>query len=74
MEKMVERISSDYQQKPLQVNDLVFLVDGNNRKNWIRGVVEKVLQGPDGRVRQAVVRTARGVYRRAVAQLAVLEI
>ncbi|XP_062541407.1 uncharacterized protein LOC134209436 [Armigeres subalbatus] len=62
------------EKKPLQVNDLVFLVDGNNRKNWIRGVVEEVLQGPDGRVRQAVVRTARGVYRRAVAQLAVLEV
>lgn len=60
--------------KPLQVNDLVFLVDGKNRKNWIRGIVEEVLPGPDGRVRQVIVRTAQGVYRRAVANLAVLEI
>ncbi|XP_062542310.1 uncharacterized protein LOC134210279 [Armigeres subalbatus] len=62
------------EKKPLQVNDLVFLVDGKNRKSWIRGTVEEVLKGPDGRVRQAIVRTARGVYRRAVSNLAVLEI
>ncbi|XP_065072994.1 uncharacterized protein LOC135697298 [Ochlerotatus camptorhynchus] len=62
------------EQKPLQVNDLVFIVDGKTRKSWIRGIVEEILRGPDGRVRQAIVRTARGVYRRAVANLAVMEV
>ena len=60
--------------KPLQVNDLVFLADGKNRKSWIRGIVQEVLRGADGRVRQAIVKTVRGVYRRAVANLAVMEV
>ncbi|XP_062704050.1 uncharacterized protein LOC134286454 [Aedes albopictus] len=60
--------------EPIQLNDLVFLVDGKHRKNWIRGIVEDVIPGPDGRVRQVIVRTGQGSYRRAVANLAVLEI
>lgn len=68
------RIKWFEEKKQLQVNDLVFLVDGKNRKNWSRGIVEEVLPGPDGRVRQAIIRTAHGVYRRAVANVAVLEI
>ncbi|XP_058819056.1 uncharacterized protein LOC131693280 [Topomyia yanbarensis] len=62
-------------QKPLEVGDLVFVVDGKFRKNWVRGRVHKVIQGADGRIRQADVKTADGkVHRRAVANLAVLEI
>ncbi|XP_055549392.1 uncharacterized protein LOC129732493 [Wyeomyia smithii] len=61
-------------QKPLEVNDLVFIVDGKNRKCWTRGIVEQVFSGTDGRIRQANVRTAGGVFRRAVANLAVLEV
>lgn len=60
--------------KPLQVGDLVFITDGKNRKKWTRGVVEEVFGGKDGRIRQAKVRTAGGVYRRATANLAVLEV
>ncbi|XP_062533494.1 uncharacterized protein LOC134202511 [Armigeres subalbatus] len=62
------------EQKPLQVNDLVFLVDGKHRKGWVRGIVEEVIRGSDGRVRQAMVRTTRGVFRRAAANIAVMEI
>ncbi|XP_062549432.1 uncharacterized protein LOC134214000 [Armigeres subalbatus] len=60
--------------KALQVGDLVFVVDGRNRKNWTRGVIEEVFAGKDGKIRQANVRTAGGVFRRATANLAVLEI
>lgn len=61
--------------KPLEAGDLVFVVDGKSRKKWIRGRVEAVFKGSDGRVRQAAVRTADGkVNRRAVANLAVLEV
>ena len=61
--------------KSLKVGDLVFVVDGKNRKNWVRGIVQDVVQGSDGRIRQADVKTADGkVHRRAVANLAVLEI
>jgi hypothetical protein len=85
-DRMWERWSKEYlptinkrtkwfeDQKPLEVNDLVFIVDGKNRKGWTRGIVEQVFQGSDGRIRQANVRTAGGVYRRAVANLAVLEL
>jgi hypothetical protein len=60
--------------KPLQAGDLVFVTDGKNRKNWIRGIVEEVFAGQDGRIRQVKVRTAGSVYRRAAANLAVLEV
>ncbi|XP_055643077.1 uncharacterized protein LOC129779554 [Toxorhynchites rutilus septentrionalis] len=61
--------------KPLEVGDLVFIVEGKNRKQWRRGRVQEVVKGADGRIRQADVRTADGkVYRRGVANLAVMEI
>ncbi|XP_055622666.1 uncharacterized protein LOC129766188 [Toxorhynchites rutilus septentrionalis] len=61
-------------QKALKVGDMVFVVDGEHRKNWVHGVVEEVIEGADGNVRQAMVRTTKGVFRRAVANLAVVEI
>ncbi|XP_052562904.1 uncharacterized protein LOC120427189 [Culex pipiens pallens] len=85
--KMWERWSKEYlpslnrrpkwfeDRKPLEAGDLVFVVDGKNRKSWVRGRVVEVFSGSDGRVRQADVRTADGkVNRRAVVNLAVLEI
>ncbi|XP_053691297.1 uncharacterized protein LOC128739822 [Sabethes cyaneus] len=62
-------------QKPLKEGDLVFVVDGKNRKSWKRGIVETVIKGSDGRVRQVDVRTAdRKIQRRGVVNLAVLEV
>lgn len=58
----------------LKTGDLVFVVDGDQRKGWTRGIVEEVIEGADGIIRQAKVRTTRGVFRRAVANLALLEI
>ncbi|XP_039449369.1 uncharacterized protein LOC120428423 [Culex pipiens pallens] len=90
--KMWERWSKEYlpslnrrpkwfeDRKPLEAGDLVFMVDGKNRKSWVRGRVEEVFKGSDGRVRQADVRSADvrsadgKVNRRTVANLAVLEI
>lgn len=62
------------ERKALELGDLVFVVEGDQRKRWIRGVVEELIEGADGRVRQAIVRTTKEVFRRAVANLAVLEI
>ncbi|XP_055612730.1 uncharacterized protein LOC129759341 [Uranotaenia lowii] len=60
--------------KPIQKDDLVFIVNDSNRKKWIRGIVEQVIPGADGQIRQAMVRTNGGTHRRAVTNLAVLEI
>ncbi|XP_053686396.1 uncharacterized protein LOC128735940 [Sabethes cyaneus] len=60
--------------KQMEVGDLVFIVDGKHRKQWIRGIVEQVCLSGDGRIRQVEVRTAKGVFKRAVANLAVIEI
>ncbi|XP_065088926.1 uncharacterized protein LOC135710334 [Ochlerotatus camptorhynchus] len=58
----------------LQKGDLVYVVEGDRRKAWVRGVVEEPIVSSDGRVRQAMVRTNSGVFKRATAKLAVLEI
>ncbi|XP_055604565.1 uncharacterized protein LOC129752812 [Uranotaenia lowii] len=60
--------------RKLQKNDLVFVVTGKDRKQWVRGIVEEVLEGQDGKVRQALIRTGNGVNRRSVVNLAVLEL
>ncbi|XP_055542702.1 uncharacterized protein LOC129728293 [Wyeomyia smithii] len=59
---------------PLKVGDLVYIVEGNSRKCWIRGVVDELIMPKDGRIRQVWVRTNSGRKKRATAQLAVLEI
>ncbi|XP_065079719.1 uncharacterized protein LOC135702598 [Ochlerotatus camptorhynchus] len=41
-------------QTPIQEGELVYVVDGNNRRTWIGGVGEKVIQGVDGRARRAL--------------------
>lgn len=60
---------------PLKVNDLVLICDANqSRGQWLRGRVERTIEGKDGRVRLAEVRTKDGVLRRPVSKLAVLDI
>ncbi|XP_058827482.1 uncharacterized protein LOC131687420 [Topomyia yanbarensis] len=58
----------------IRVGDLVYLAEGK-RRTWIRGKIEKVYPGPDGRVRQATVRTSSGQeLLRPVVKLALIEI
>ncbi|XP_055535157.1 uncharacterized protein LOC129724353 [Wyeomyia smithii] len=59
---------------PLSRGDLVYVADDTIRKNWVRGIVIETIQGTDGRIRQAIVRTAKGECRRPVVKLAVLEV
>ncbi|XP_055644930.1 uncharacterized protein LOC129780567 [Toxorhynchites rutilus septentrionalis] len=54
--------------------DLVLIVDSTVRNQWIRGKVVKIIQGKDGRVRQAWVQTASGTLRRPVVKLALLDV
>ncbi|XP_058448696.1 uncharacterized protein LOC131428668 [Malaya genurostris] len=60
--------------KGLKTGDLVYVVEGAKRKLWVRGMVEVPIISSDGRVRQAWIRTNSGVFKRATANLAVLEI
>ncbi|XP_055632856.1 uncharacterized protein LOC129773285 [Toxorhynchites rutilus septentrionalis] len=60
--------------RALKKGDLVYVIEGSKRRSWVRGIIEEVIAASDGRVRQAWVRTSSGLFRRAVAQLAVIEI
>lgn len=57
----------------VKVNDLVVVVYENQRNGWARGRVLSVIPGRDGRIRQAMVQTSGGVFRRPVSKLAVLQ-
>ncbi|XP_058816851.1 uncharacterized protein LOC131680146 [Topomyia yanbarensis] len=60
--------------KPVAVGDLVLIADEVRRNGWTRGKIKDVVIAEDGRVRQAIVQTARGILRRPVSKLAVLEV
>ncbi|XP_058817628.1 uncharacterized protein LOC131680927 [Topomyia yanbarensis] len=60
--------------KPVRVGGLVYVAEGD-RRTWVRGKVQQVIAGNDGRVRQAIVRTAGGrELKRPVVKLAVMEV
>lgn len=61
--------------KPLQVDDIVVIVDEQAKRNtWEKGRVIAVYQGKDGKVRVAKIKTPRGTFDRPVAKLAVLDV
>ncbi|XP_058449226.1 uncharacterized protein LOC131429193 [Malaya genurostris] len=62
------------ERRDIKKGDLVLIVNENIRNQWIRGRVEQVFFGKDGRVRQAMVRTSSGLMRRAVVKLAMLDV
>ncbi|XP_055585502.1 uncharacterized protein LOC129738342 [Uranotaenia lowii] len=62
------------EQRNIKKDDLVFVVTGRDRNQWVRGIVDEIFEGRDGKVRQALIRTAKGVNRRSVINLAVLEL
>lgn len=60
--------------QPIEPGSLVMIVDDTKRNGWIRGRVLEVVIGQDGRIRQALVQTSGGVFRRPVSKLAVLDL
>ncbi|XP_062709971.1 uncharacterized protein LOC134288625 [Aedes albopictus] len=60
--------------RELKEGDLALNLGGTARNQWVRARVERTISGRDGRVRQALVRTASGIFRRPVVKLALLDI
>ncbi|XP_065076551.1 uncharacterized protein LOC135700089 [Ochlerotatus camptorhynchus] len=58
----------------VEVGDLVLIADEGKRNGWVRGIVIESIRAPDGHVRQAMIKTTRGVLRRPVLKLAVLDV
>lgn len=70
------RRSKHYPAQPqIAPGDVVIICDDqSNGRKWERGIVQDAVKRTDGEVRTAVVRTARGVYRRPVTKLARLDV
>ncbi|XP_065088007.1 uncharacterized protein LOC135709538 [Ochlerotatus camptorhynchus] len=60
--------------KPLQVGDIVIVVDDTARNHWIRGRITEVCVAQDGQVRKARILTAKGIILRPSAKIAVLDV
>uniref|UniRef100_A0A182PWM1 DUF5641 domain-containing protein n=1 Tax=Anopheles epiroticus TaxID=199890 RepID=A0A182PWM1_9DIPT len=73
---MLTRKSKWFEQvRPIQVGDLVVVVDSNlSRISWPKGLVIEAVRAKDGQVRQAVVQTTNGIYKRPATKLALIEI
>ena len=61
-------------QPNFEIGDLVLMADRNTpRGQWAKALVEQTFPDSEGLVRQVVIRTADGVYRRDVRKLCLLE-
>ncbi|XP_049878266.1 uncharacterized protein LOC126375402 [Pectinophora gossypiella] len=69
--QMLPRKKWYHEERPLQVGDLVIIVDPDSPRNvWPKGVIEAVMPGKDGRVRVVDVKTKSGVLRRPASRIA----
>ncbi|XP_055543353.1 uncharacterized protein LOC129728904 [Wyeomyia smithii] len=57
-----------------QPGELVLIIDDTTRNKWTRGRILKVITAADGRARQAEIMTTKGILRRPVAKLAILDV
>ncbi|XP_062713993.1 uncharacterized protein LOC134290806 [Aedes albopictus] len=60
--------------RPLQVGDLVIIVDETVRNGWLRGKVTKTYPGIDGQVRKVDVQTETGMLQRPAIKVALLDV
>lgn len=61
--------------KPIQVGDVVIIVDQQNMRNvYPKGIVIATSLGKNGQVRSAKIQTQTGIYTRPVVKLAVLDV
>lgn len=57
-----------------KAKDLVLIVDVAIWNQWMRGRVNKVITGKDGKVRQVWVRTTNGELKRPAVKVALLDV
>ena len=70
---MIERQKWHDIKRNISVNDVVMLVDDSSpRSQWPLGRVLKVFSDAHGLVRTAVVKTARGEYKRPISKMCVV--
>jgi hypothetical protein len=68
---LIPRTKWTQEQNPLQVGDFVFIVDPAAQRNvWLKGVIQRVFPGRDGRVRVVEVKTKTGTLRRSASRVA----
>ncbi|XP_049301323.1 uncharacterized protein LOC125774986 [Anopheles funestus] len=60
--------------KPVQVDDIVTFPDENRIGKWIKGRVTETFAGQDGIVRSVRLKVGQNEYRKAVVNLAVLDV
>jgi hypothetical protein len=71
--EMIPRVKWNQEVRPLQVGDLVLIVDPDGPRNvWPRGVIQETFPGKDGRVRVVTVRTKSGTLKRSVTRVALI--
>lgn len=64
-----------YPVKPIEIDDIVVIVDNNLPRNtWPKGRIIAVQPGKDGQVRSATIQTSTGIYDRPAVKLAVLDV
>lgn len=69
--QMLPRQKWQQDPRPLQVGDLVLIVDPESPRNvWPRGLIQQAIQGNDGRVRVVYIKTKSGVLCRPAARVA----
>ncbi|KXJ74177.1 hypothetical protein RP20_CCG014233 [Aedes albopictus] len=60
--------------REIKEGDLVLITEDGKRSGWTRGRVKSVIHGQDGKIRQAILRTANGYLRRPVTKIALLDV
>ncbi|XP_063635689.1 uncharacterized protein LOC134806062 [Cydia splendana] len=71
--EMIPRTKWNQEVRPLQVGDIVLIVDPDGPRNvWPRGVIEETFAGKDGRVRVVTVRTKSATLKRPATRVALV--
>ena len=60
--------------RQLEIGDIVYMADKENRNSWIKGIVTEVQKARDNQVRTCTIRTAYGTFVRPAVKLAKIDV